>query len=284
MLEVRLHDTADDFRRVALDVYRRNPVLSTVELMVLSGRLVDRDPGLFLTVWDGGTAVGAAFQTLHSPLLCSGLGEGTMGAVVSRIASIRSPLSGVHGPLATASKFAAEFRTDVGSQSAVVTRARLQRLHQLRPPPQAAGEARMAAPSDDSLVFEWLERFRADALGVVGNPDVRQGRIAQEAPDQFFFWMVDGEPVSLAGVRVPIVGVSRLGPVFTPDDRRGHGYGSAAAAAATSWALDAAGADEVVLFTDLTNSAVDWIYHRLGFRSICDFARIEFTGQRGADG
>ncbi len=250
--------------------------------MVLSGRLVDRDPGLFLTVWDGGTAVGAAFQTLRSPLLCSGLNEGAVSAVVAGITSVRPRLNGVHGPLAIASKFAAEFCTVAGSHSAVVTRARLHRLHKLLPPSQVAGEARMTEPGDDSRVFAWLDRFRADALGVVGNPDARQGRIARESPDEFFFWMVDGQPVSLAGVRVPVVGVSRLGPVFTPDNRRGHGYGSAAAAAATSWAVNAAGADEVVLFTDLTNSAVDWIYHRLGFRSICDFARIEFTGQRGA--
>lgn len=273
-MEVRLHDDVDDFRCAALDVYRRDPVLSTVELMVLSGRLVDRDPGLFLTVWDGGVAVGAAFQTLRSPLLCSGLAEAAVSAVIAEVAA-RTTLGAVHGPLAVVSKFAAEFRTVAGSLATVSTRARLYRLHSLQPPPSVAGRARPAEPGDDSTLVDWLHRFRVEALGVVGDPDVRRGRTARESPDEYFFWMVDGQPVSLAGVRLPVAGVSRLGPVYTPSERRGHGYGSAAAAAATAWALGA-GADQVALFADLTNPAVDSIYDHLGFRPVCDFARIDF--------
>ena len=280
-MEVRLHDDADDFRRVALGVYRRDPVLSTVELMVLNGRLVDRDPGLFLTVWDDGAAVGAAFQTLRSPLLCSGLAEVAVSAVVAEVASARPTLGGVHGPLAIVSKFAAEFHTVAGSVAAVSTRARLYRLHSLQRPPSVTGQARPAEPRDDTMLVDWMHRFRVEALGVVGDPDVRRGRTARESPDKFFFWMVDGQPVSLAGVRLPIAGVSRLGPVYTPIDRRGHGYGSAATASATAWAVGA-GADEVVLFADLTNPAVDSIYYHLGFRPVCDFARLDFraSGQR----
>ena len=46
--------------------------------------------------------------------------------------------------------------------------------------------------------------------------------------------------------------MSRVGPVHTPPEHRGHGYAAAAMAVATRAALDA-GAHEVVLFTDLTN-------------------------------
>jgi hypothetical protein len=53
-MEVRLHGTVDDFRDVAVPIYRRDPVSATVELMVLSDRMVDRNPApLLATVWNG---------------------------------------------------------------------------------------------------------------------------------------------------------------------------------------------------------------------------------------
>jgi hypothetical protein len=43
-----------------------------------------------------------------------------------------------------------------------------------------------------------------------------------------------------------------IGPVYTPTDKRGHGFGSAVTIAAADWAYTA-GAKDVVLFTDLAN-------------------------------
>jgi predicted GNAT family acetyltransferase len=78
-------------------------------------------------------------------------------------------------------------------------------------------------------------------------------------------------------VRSPTAGVSRIGPVYTPTDTRGHGYGSAVTAAAAAWALEAGG-DEVVLFTDLANPVANAVYQRIGFRPVSDFVRIDFSG------
>ena len=73
-------------------------------------------------------------------------------------------------------------------------------------------------------------------------------------------------------------GVSRIGPVYNPTDRRGHGYGSAVTAAAAAWALR--GADKVVLFIDLANPVSNVIYQRIGFRPVSDSARINFSVPR----
>jgi hypothetical protein len=83
--------------------------------MVLRGTLVDRNPApLLVTVWNGGAAVGAAFQTLRSPLLCAGLPEATVGDVVAEIVGVRPNLNGVHGPRGIATKFAAAWRAATG--------------------------------------------------------------------------------------------------------------------------------------------------------------------------
>jgi predicted GNAT family acetyltransferase len=88
-------------------------------------------------------------------------------------------------------------------------------------------------------------------------------------------WVVDGTPVSTAMLRAPAAGVSRIGPVFTPQDRRGHGYGSAVTAAAADLAQRSGTAD-VVLFADLANPTSNAIYQRIGFEPVVDSVRIDF--------
>jgi predicted GNAT family acetyltransferase len=68
----------------------------------------------------------------------------------------------------------------------------------------------------------------------------------------------------------------RIGPVYTPPDLRGHGYASAATAAVSRQAL-AAGAEEVVLFTDLANKVANSIYQRIGYRPVEDRVVLSFA-------
>jgi predicted GNAT family acetyltransferase len=79
----------------------------------------------------------------------------------------------------------------------------------------------------------------------------------------------------MAGVRAPAAGVSRIGPVYTPPEVRGRGFGSAVTAAACRWAL-AAGAGQVVLFADLANPTSNRVYTRLGFAPVGDSVSLSF--------
>ncbi len=69
-------------------------------------------------------------------------------------------------------------------------------------------------------------------------------------------WTVEDVAVSMAGLSRRSAGMARIGPVFTPPDCRGHGYGAVVTAAATAAALDA-GAAEVCLFTDIANDTTN---------------------------
>ena len=77
-------------------------------------------------------------------------------------------------------------------------------------------------------------------------------------------WTVDGVAVSMARVHAPAVGVSRIGPVYTPPEHRGHGYAAAVTAAAVDDALHR-GARDVVLFADAANPVSTGVYRRIGF-------------------
>ena len=269
-MDVRLHDSVDDFRSVAVEIYERAPVAATVELTVLRRDLPDSDPApLLLTVCDGGALVGAALQTPPFPLLCCGLPESAIGDVVAELARSRPGLNGVRGPRGKATRFAAAWCKITGVLSRVILQERLYRLEALRPPMTVEGEPRAANHDDTGTLVDWLDRFHAEAFGSAPQPAASAQSIqaAKEAGDELLLWVLDGHPVSMAAVRSPAAGVSRIGPVYTPIDKRGNGFGSAVAAAAAAWAREAR-ADEVVLFADLANPVSNAIYHRIGFLPI----------------
>lgn len=64
--------------------------------------------------------------------------------------------------------------------------------------------------------------------------------------------------------------------VYTPAHLRGHGYAGAVTAEVSRAAL-AAGAREVVLFTDLSNLTSNALYQRLGYRTLTDWPVYDFS-------
>jgi predicted GNAT family acetyltransferase len=69
----------------------------------------------------------------------------------------------------------------------------------------------------------------------------------------------------------------RVGPVYTPPQSRGRGYGTAVTAAVSQQALRA-GAEDVLLYTDLANPGSNSIYQRIGYRPVEDRVVLTFSG------
>jgi predicted GNAT family acetyltransferase len=120
----------------------------------------------------------------------------------------------------------------------------------------------------------------ADADEQAGRPP---GSGAHETPDdtglvrrirggRVWLWEDGGEVVHLTGANLPAYGVVRIGPVYTPKERRGLGYASAAVAE-VSRLVQAAG-DRACLFTDQANPTSNAIYQRLGYRPVVDMANL----------
>jgi predicted GNAT family acetyltransferase len=90
------------------------------------------------------------------------------------------------------------------------------------------------------------------------------------ARDGWRLWIVADQPVAMAG-RTPVAdGMSRVTPVYVPPEHRRQGFGAAVTAAVSRAALDA-GAEHVLLFTDLTNPTSNSIYQKIGYRPVSDF-------------
>jgi RimJ/RimL family protein N-acetyltransferase len=275
-----VHEAADEFYDIAEPLYHRDPVGNTIELTLLrSGRF--GDDALLLTVWDAGVAVGAALQTPPYPLACNGIPVNAHRVVATELARIRPDLAGVRGSRDLALDFAGAWRTVTGFGGTVTTEERLYRLGGLRAPNDVSGAHREANAADRALLVDWVEHFFVETFSHHRDDAAGERFIdnANAVGDRFVLWDDGGAAVSMAMLRAPSAGVSRIGPVFTPQSARGRGYGSAVTAAAADLARRAGVAD-VVLFADLANPTSNAIYQRIGFEPVGDSVRIDFAAAR----
>jgi predicted GNAT family acetyltransferase len=89
-------------------------------------------------------------------------------------------------------------------------------------------------------------------------------------------WVADGEPVSFACARRASPGCTRIGPVYTPPGLRGRGY-AGAVVTATAARARGAGAEEVLLFSDVANHTAGELYARLGFEPVTDVVEADLA-------
>ncbi|MBO3750976.1 GNAT family N-acetyltransferase [Streptosporangiaceae bacterium NEAU-GS5] len=255
----------------------RDPVRNTVPLTVLRGIRT----GLFIDdvmlgwhipdhVADG-EIDGVALHTQPFPLLLGAVDPGLLAPLATELIALEHPLAGVTGPVAQAEAFAgAWWRPETDRRS-----ERLYRLGVLADI-DVPGSARTADADDIPRVVEWLTAFANEADPGWPPRDLTPAAAARINRGELVWWEDGGEPVSLAGCSMPIAGMSRIGPVYTPPEHRRQGYGSAVTHACSVRAR-AAGAAEVLLFTDLANPTSNSIYQTLGYVPIGDHASIHFT-------
>ncbi|MBT2527874.1 GNAT family N-acetyltransferase [Streptomyces sp. ISL-99] len=221
---------------------------------------------------DGGVE-GALLWTPPHAVLVGTVPAEAVGPLAQACVGLGGPA--VSAERGTARALAAEWRR-TGVEATTVTEQRLYRLAELTPPdPAPPGRARVATTADRVLLTEWVDAFRREA----GHPGPGAGRAVEDriAYGGLTLWEHDGVPVSMAGVSRPAAGTVRVAPVYTPPRWRGRGYAAAVTAAVSGAARDA-GADEVLLFTDLANPTSNGVYQRIGYHAVADRVEIAPTG------
>ena len=282
--------TADlgDYRAVAGGFLRSRPVDNTIQLVALDS-LEAHGLSAFghvapLFGWwrsGAGPVTAALLHTPPFPVLLTRLPADTAGNPAADLAEALAgrgrQLPGVNAEQGDAEAFAAAWSRLTGATWREFRRSRLFRLEQLvAPDPSPPGAGRVATAADRELLESWLAAFRQE-LADLGGPGAGmiEDRISHGG---LTLWEAGGAAVSLAGSTRPVEGVIRLGPVYTPPEQRGRGYGGAVTAAVSRAALDA-GAAHVVLFTDLANPTSNALYRRLGYRPVEGRLVLKFEAQ-----
>jgi predicted GNAT family acetyltransferase len=203
---------------------------------------------------------------MHTPphkLFLARMPSGAAVALADALARRRLP--GVSGEVGAVASFADAWRQWTGCSSAVAVSMRMYCLADLVVPAGVLGRTRSGGVDDVEAVAGWLKAFHAEAQPRAPVEDWTSLAHRRVLAGQFRLWENDGAVASMAGFSSPAAGVCRVGPVYTPPARRGRGFGSAVTAGATAAAI-AAGAEHVVLYTDLSNPTSNAIYQTIGYR------------------
>ncbi|MDI3406143.1 GNAT family N-acetyltransferase [Streptomyces cavernicola] len=279
----RLTHDVHDFLARAGDFLRSRPVLHTLPLTVTEtlrvrgAQAYGGGEPVFGFLERAGEVRAAFFRTPPRRLSLTPLTLGEADALAARLAAAGHTLPGVIADRDTAEAFAGAWRRHAGAVPTLHQRERLYRLGTLTPPgPRPQGRARLAGAGDRDQLVRWHDDF-AVAVGNALPADSGTWADVRIAARRLTLWeATDGAPVSMAGVTPAVGGQIRIGPVYTPAPLRGRGYAGAATYEA-SRAARAAGAAEVLLFTDLANPTSNGLYQRIGYRPVADFAVYDFV-------
>ncbi|HEX6788845.1 MAG TPA: GNAT family N-acetyltransferase [Gaiellaceae bacterium] len=235
------------------------------------------DRSLWL-VFDGGAVVGAALRT---PPYNAVLARPLDNPALHELADAIDELPGVVGAVPEVDAFAEYWCAQHGCRARLVFGQGIFALRQVAELPRASGALREATWDDHDLLLDWFGAFAREALHD-GEPGAEQHerliRLRLDSDDGgIALWEDDGEVVSLCGYGSPTPSGMRIGPVYTPPELRGHGYGTTLTADVSAAQLER-GRRFCFLYTDLANPTSNAIYERIGYVRVCESKQIAFEG------
>jgi uncharacterized protein len=279
MKVVRLDDPAEFLEAAGpmllTDEARHNLLLGVSATAVHSHDLY---PDYFAwIVVDEGEPVAAATRTPPYNLALSA--SRSTAALELLAAEIDDDPPGVLGAQPEVDAFARAWSERTGVTLELRVAQGLYALEQVQPVPAAAGRMRLQEAADTEVLVDWLLAFEAEALPSPSGDEERARRIVAHRLDAeragFMLWE-DGEVVSVSGFGGETPHGIRIGPVYTPPERRGRGYATALVAELSSKLL-AEGRRWCFLYTDLANPTSNAIYERIGYVRVCESAEIAFV-------
>jgi GNAT superfamily N-acetyltransferase len=288
---VERHPDVPSFLAVAGDWLAAREAEHNLPLAILGS--IQEDPTVFgpdapylITVRrtpGGGRLIAAAIRTPPWRLVLSEVDDpDALPVLADRLAQDAPDLPGIIGPAEHVGVLATVLAERLGRRAKLALSERAFHLERVIPPIGAPGRARLAGPADRALVLAWVDAFEREAIGdarpsesaedIAAMAAAHEARIdrslARVGERRIWLWDDDG-PVALAGVGGPTPTGIRVGPVYTPPDRRRRGYASALVAAVSQAALDN-GRRSVFLFTDLANPTSNHIYRAIGYEPVRD--------------
>jgi GNAT superfamily N-acetyltransferase len=292
-MELRFFDDPREFLDVAGDRFAEQPVLSTVMAGVTERIARQRADGVpwpagvpcwFVAVLEGDGVVGTAMRTApfgEFPAYLLPMPDEGATLLARSLLERGEEVLAANGALPAAQVFCDVMAEATGRRTHVGQHTRLFELGELRSAGDVEGRLRPATVDDQDLVQSWYDAFMVDADEQAGR---EPGTSAHESPTpeelrrrietgRVFVWELDDATlVNVTAATLPSYGVARIGPVYTPRERRGRGYASAAVAGVSQLLLDSG--ERACLFTDQANPTSNKIYEALGYLPLVDMANL----------
>lgn len=278
MLEISRFDDAAAFLDHAGRFLRANAIDNNV-ILGIAGRLIDApwDDAVMVTVDDGGTPRLAGLMTPPWRLIVSTGADEAIPVLVDATVESGARPPGVVGLTDMAERFAKAWCKATGETASPETGMNLYIAEQVVAPMAVSGQLRVAGADDTEWVADAHINFAIDIDASHAERDrSRDSAVAAIRRGDAYLWDVDGATVSMVCCTRMTSGGGRVGPVYTPPDERGRGYGSAAVAALTARLLDD-GAGWCAIFADEDNATTNTMYRRIGYNEHGTYREYDFT-------
>lgn len=226
---------------------------------------------VLITLEENGKVVSAALQTPPMYLALSFCSKAGLVQIADALLAKKHELSGVFGPQAEAKIFGEYWAQATGKNLRVSFNQRLFKIENVIAPRSVKGEFVQAKPADLQLVFEWMTAFNLEALPNEPHSAEKMMKAAESriVSGELYLWVIDGKPVSMAGVSGQTENGIRVNAVYSPPEYRGYGYASAVTYHLTKLMLES-GRKFCCLYTDLANPTSNGIYTKLGYAPVLD--------------
>jgi RimJ/RimL family protein N-acetyltransferase len=255
--------TFEEFAQYHLPALEADEVRFNVHIAVIQSAMKTFPPGL--QYWTLGAPGHCAIRSPERSILLGALTASECRELAAETKDLAYP--GVLGSDGTPGWFVEE-ATSLGIAFPEIVRQRIHVLTGSSRYPGAEGSARIAAPEDADLLFEWMQQFHCEAVPEDPAPE-REAMGKAAASGRWMFWTAGGEPVSVAAMVRQLRTVAAIGAVFTPPEKRGRGYAGSVTAAVCE-RIFADGKKAACLYTDLENPYSNRCYEKVGFRPYCD--------------
>jgi len=249
------------------------PVLHNLVLSLLHARVAHSEPGRYWIAIQQDEVVGVVMQSpLTFAAILTPMESSVAAAAADAIAETGVVLPGINGDAATAAIFAGQWSERSKSAARPFEGNRLYELREIGEAPTVEGALRRGDPKERSLLILWARAFEQEIGEPLDGTELRVDRWL--AAGQLWVWDRSGETVSMAISREPVHGVVRLSGVYTPPEKRRHGYAAACVHALSKHQHDAG--YRCILYADLGNPTSNSIYRRIGYRAVAETLRYRF--------
>jgi GNAT superfamily N-acetyltransferase len=284
------------FAERAVPFLARDEGQNNLALGILDHLLGGRYPGAILATAQGadGGLHGLLMRTPpHGLIVPAGCAPGAVETLLAWWRGADPDAPGMVGPLPQVEEAAAVWArlSAAAGRPIAVRRLMHQGVYRLdavrptgrpRPAARAAGRARLATAADRERVVPWLAAFEVEAVHrETADGEAAFAAFVDHPVRRLYLWETPaGEVVALTGRSGRTPSGVRIGPVYTPPEQRGRGYGEALVAAVSQLELDE-GARACFLYTDLDYGASNRLYLRVGYEKIGESADLRFVGVGG---
>lgn len=257
---------------------RNNLPLAVLDA-VAQGRYDDVEASLLWAEDQGGQVRAVLLRTPpHNAIVPHGCDPAAMQALLEHLRVDGHELPGMVGCRPEVDEAAAWWCERSGQIAQVHLRLGVYRLGEVIPKQRTPGRLRVATADDRELLLPWLEAFQREAeRSNAPTPEDVWDSFNRGGLRRLELWLDEsGQVVSLSGISGRTPNGIRIGPVYTPPERRRKGYAEALVAAQCTAEL-AKGKRFCFLFTDLDFPTSNHVYQQVGFEQIAEAAEIHFS-------